>query len=84
MNQDKPGADNTNSYNVTITELLADNEMYNRVWRVVTNGYPYQNLETLGVSSTEYAFQATKMAIYCVLGQSHLENFYATDSTGHK
>lgn len=84
MNQDKPGADNTNSYNVTITELLADNEMYNRVWRVVTNGYPYQNLETLGVSSTEYAFQATKMAIYCVLGQSHLENFYATDSTGQQ
>lgn len=82
MNQDRKGADNEHSYNVTLTELLADTEMYNRVWRVVTNGYPYQSLETLGVSSPEYAFQATKMAIYCVLGQSHLENFYADDDIG--
>jgi len=52
------------------------------VWRVAVNGYPYQSLETLGVSSNEYAFQATKMAIYCVLGQSHLENFYANDDIG--
>lgn len=82
MNQDKKGADNEHSYNVTLTELLANTEMYNRVWRVVVNGYPYQSLETLGVSSNEYAFQATKMAIYCVLGQSHLENFYADDEIG--
>lgn len=82
MNQDKKGADNEHSYNVTLTELLANTEMYNRVWRVVVNGYPYQSLETLKVSTPEYAFQATKMAIYCVLGQSHLENFYADDEIG--
>lgn len=82
MNEDRKGADNEHSYNVTLTELLANTEMYNRVWRVAVNGYPYQSLETLGVSSNEYAFQATKMAIYCVLGQSHLENFYANDDIG--
>ena len=84
MNKDRLGADEELSYNVTITEFLENTEMYNKVWRVVTNGYPYKSAEDLGVSDWVYAYQATKMAVYCVTGQTNVEDFYATDSIGQE
>ena len=67
MNKERLGADEALSYDVTITEILENTEMYNKVWRVVTNGYPYKSADELGVSDWLYAYQATKMAVYCVL-----------------
>ena len=84
VNNYLPGVDKTREYSVTLTEIMGNNETYNKVWRVVTNGYPYKSAEELGVSDWIYAFQATKMAIYCVLGQSNLEDFYATDAQGQE
>lgn len=84
MNKDRLGADDELSYDVTITEILGNTEMYNKVWRVVTNGYPYKSAGDLGVSDWVYAYQATKMAVYCVTGQANVDDFYATDTTGQE
>lgn len=84
MHKDRLGVDDVREYSVTITELLADRETYNKVWRVVTNGYPYKSVEEMGVRDYRYAYQATKMAVYCVLGQSNVDDFYATDDIGQE
>ena len=82
MQSDRVGVDDKREYSVTITELLSDKETYNKVWRVVTNGYPYKSVKEIGVRDYRYAYQATKMAVYCVLGQSDVDDFYATDEIG--
>ena len=84
LNVDRPGVEETEGYDVTLTEILSDQETYNRVWRTVVAGYPYNSPESLGVSDWRYAYQATKMAVYCALGQSDVNSFYATDSTGQQ
>ena len=84
MHKDRLGVDDVREYSVTITELLKDKETYNKVWRVVTNGYPYKSVEEMGVRDYRYAYQATKMAVYCVLGQSNVDDFYATDEIGQE
>ena len=78
LNVDKPGVEETEGYDVTLTEILSDQETYNRVWRTVVAGYPYNSPESLGVSDWRYAYQATKMAVYCALGQSDVNSFYRT------
>lgn len=84
LNVDRPGVDENRDYSVTLTEILSDQVTYNKVWRVVRAGYPYNSPESLGVSDWRYAYQATKMAVYCVLGQSNVNGFYATDSEGEQ
>ena len=84
LNVDKPGVGDASDYDVTLTEILSDQETYNRVWRTVVAGYPYHSASELGVSDWRYAYQATKMAVYCALGQSDVNSFYATDSTGQQ
>lgn len=82
LDKDLHGVDGNAGYNVTLTELIKDTEMYNKVWRVTVASYPYNTPESLGVSDWVYAYQATKMAIYCVTGQSNVNDFYADDSIG--
>ena len=82
MNREIPGADNSTSHTVNLMELLKDSSKNNKVWRVVTAGYPYHSAEELGVSDWRYAFQATKSAIYCVLGQADVDDYYGTDTEG--
>lgn len=84
LNVDRPGVDDSRDYSVTLTEILSDQVTYNKVWRVVRAGYPYNSPNSLGVSDWRYAYQATKMAVYCVLGQSNVNSFYATDSEGQQ
>lgn len=76
MNRDRDGADNSNSHTINLMELLKDTSTYNKVWRVVVAGYPYNSPEELGVSDWRYAYQATKTAIYCVLGQADVDDYY--------
>ena len=47
-------------------------------------GYPYNTPEQMGVSSVDHAYQATKMAVYCVTGQRKPEEFYAYNSNGQE
>ena len=58
------------SYNVDISNYT-DNE---KVWRIVTHGFPYTN--TFGTNgeitlSDDDAYLVTKIAIYCVTGNSY-------------
>ena len=82
MNRKLHGADDNTRYDVTITEIVKDTETYNKVWRVITSGYPYQSLEKLEMPDWTYAYQATKMAVYCVTGQADVNEYYATDEIG--
>ena len=84
LNHDRPGVEDGDGYDVTLTEILSDQETYNRVWRTVVAGYPYNSPESLGVSDWRYAYQATKMAVYCALGQADVNDFFASDSTGQQ
>ena len=73
LNHDLDGAEK-GAYTVNIDEA------YNNpaVWRVIKNGYPYNNM---GLSDWD-AFAVTKMAVYCVLGQSNLADFRAAPGDG--
>ena len=82
IEKNEPGVDKTREYSVTLSEIMADKDTYNKIWRAATAGYPYHTAEELGVSDWRYAYQATKMAIYCVLGQSELDKFYADNAEG--
>src|SRR5699024_4817852 len=82
LNRDLHGADNNGGYEVTLTHLFKDEETYNKVWRVIVSGYPYHSAEELGVSDWSYAYQATKVAVYCVTNQANVSDYYATDEIG--
>ncbi len=59
-----PGADGVGeygNYSVSVDSLLTDVKL----WRVITNGYPYKSASELGCNSAEEAFVATKHAVYC-------------------
>ena len=84
LDHDLHGVEDGNGYNVTLTQLLKDTETYNKVWRTTVAGYPYHTADELGVSDWTYAYQATKMAIYCVMGQANVNDFYATDTIGQQ
>lgn len=63
---------------------VAINQIYNNdaVWRVVVNGFPYKTAAQMGLQSDFDAFAVTKMAVYCVLGQSDLNAFSADANDG--
>ena len=74
MNKSLNGVGEAGSYNVDVERIL-DND---QVWRAVKNGYPYKNAKDLGLTSDYDAFTVTKMAIYCLIGQSDI-NLFAAD-----
>ncbi len=63
LNADKHGVGEESSYNVNISTLL-DNV---QVWRTITAGFPYRSAAQLDCSTNEDAFVATKQAVYCIL-----------------
>lgn len=76
VNRNLAGAE-TAPYDVAITQVL-DN---NAVWRVLVNAYPYKSAASMGLSEFD-AFCVTKMAVYCVLGQSDVNKFVADPGDG--
>ena len=66
MDPSLPGAE-SGEYGVNISDYT-DNV---KVWRVVTNGFPYNNM---GLSDDD-AYLVTKMAVYCVTGKSNIGMF---------
>ncbi len=72
MNKNLDGAEKA-PYYVTTEKILNNNQ----VWRVIRNGYPFKSYKQMGLSSEFNAYTVTKMAIYCILGESLLENFRA-------
>lgn len=71
MNVELGGVGEYGNYDVTIKEAV-NNPL---LWRVITNGYPYQSFETLGVANEDEAYTATKQAVYCVLYDYDSNNF---------
>ena len=80
----KIGADNNYTHTVNLSHILANEETYNKIWRVIINGYPFNTPEQLGVDNWHYAYQATKTAIYDILGQTDVNNYYGTDEVGER
>ena len=62
LDKNKVGAETIN-YNVSITDYINDVKL----WRIITNGYPYKTIEELGLQNREEAFTATKQAVYCYI-----------------
>lgn len=71
MNKELPGAE-TEEYSVNISDYIKND----KVWRVVTNGFPYNNM---GLSDDD-AYMVTKMAVFCVTGNSDFEIFTYDES----
>lgn len=68
LNAEKKGAGPGLEYSVSISSVLDDD----RIWRVVTNGYPYNNL---GLNNDD-AFVATKQAVYSVILNRDVRSYY--------
>lgn len=84
LNRGVKGADNSFTHTVNVSQLLENDETYNKIWRVVVAGYPFHSAEELGVDDWTYAYQATKIAIYDILGQTDVNNYYGTDEIGNR
>ncbi len=77
LNKDLNGAE-TGAYDVVINQVLNNDA----VWRVITNGFPYKSAAQMGLQEDFDAFAVTKMAVYCILGQSDLNAFSADSDDG--
>ena len=76
------GVDEAGSYNVTISDNILKDE---KIWRVIVNGYPYKSPAQLGVYNGEDAYIATKQAIYTVILNRNVREFYkGADERGEK
>lgn len=78
LNKDLEGATLNNSYSVNTEELLTDA----RVWRAITNGYPYKTPAELGCNTEAEAYIATKQAVYCILYDREPSQYNAVNETG--
>lgn len=75
------GVDEKGSYTVDITQVLDDV----RVWRVITNGYPYKTPSQMGVETEEDAYMTTKQAIYAIIFNRDVTSQYrGKDTRGQK
>ena len=78
-----PGADGVGeygSYNVSVDSYLSDAKL----WRVITNGYPYKSPEELGCISEKEAFIATKHAVYCAILERDSSAYGAINEQGER
>ena len=66
------GVDEEGPYTVNISKLLSDD----RIWRVITNGYPYKTPAQIGVATADDAYVATKHAINSVLLNRDVKTYY--------
>lgn len=79
MDKTKPGAEE-GSYTVSIDKAIQDVKL----WKIITNGYPYKTIEELGVASKEEAFTATKHAIYSYIHGNQLSDYTPIGEAGQR
>lgn len=77
LDKTKPGAE-TGGYQVSVQEAIQDVGL----WRRIIHGYPYQSIESLGVTNKEEAFTATKQAIYCYIHGNNPNDYQAIGEAG--
>ena len=66
-----PGVTTDGGYTVSVDKLVNNN----KIWRAVTNGYPFKTAKQLGCNSNAEAFAATKMAVYDAMYNYDLDVF---------
>lgn len=72
--------DNQLSYSVSVENAITDVKL----WRIITNGYPYKTIEELGCSNKEEAFTATKQAIYCYIHGNNPSDYKPIGEAGNR
>ena len=80
LNRNLPGVTEDESYTVSVDGVVADN----KIWRAVTNGYPYKTAKELGCNSDIEAFAATKMAVYDMMYNYDWDDFEGLNEQGNR
>lgn len=65
---------------ITVNKALEDV----KIWRVITNGYPFKTPKELNCNSEMEAFAATKMAVYDTMYNYDWSDFTATNEQGKR
>ena len=80
LNRNLPGVTQDEGYTVTVDGLVTNN----KIWRAVTNGYPYKTAKELGCNSDIEAFAATKMAVYDMMYNYDWNDFVGLNEQGNR
>ncbi len=80
VNPERIGVGETDSYDVNINGYISDV----RLWRIITNGYPYKTVQELGVANEKEAYLATKQAIYCWLDNRNVYEYSGLGEAGER
>lgn len=80
LNRNVPGVTSSQGYSVKAEKLVTDN----KIWRAVTNGYPFKTAKQLGCNSDIEAFAATKMAVYDMMYNYDWNDFEGMNAQGDR
>ena len=80
LNRNLPGVTSDEGYNVKAEKLVTDS----KIWRAVTNGYPFKSASQLGCNSDIEAFAATKMAVYDMMYNYNWSDFQGINEQGNR
>ena len=80
LNRNLPGVTESEEYSVKVEKLVNDN----KIWRAITNGYPFKTAAQLGCSSDIEAFAATKMAVYDAMYNYNWDDFEGINAQGDR
>lgn len=75
-----PGVTTDGGYTVSVDKLVNNN----KIWRAVTNGYPFKTAKQLGCNSNAEAFAATKMAVYDAMYNYDWDDFEGLNAQGDR
>jgi len=80
LDKTKQGVTNEIAYSVSIENAISDVKL----WRIITNGYPYKTIEELGCQNKEEAYTATKQAVYCYIHGNNPNDYKAIGEAGNR
>ena len=80
INPERIGVGETDSYEVNVNGYITDVML----WRIIINGYPYKDIEELGVANAKEAYLATKQAIYCYLDNRNVNEYSGIGEAGER
>ena len=55
-----------------------------KLWRIITEGYPYVNYSELGCNNEEEAYVATQYAAYCSFNKNNIEGYLGVGEAGKR
>ncbi len=80
LNRNLPGVTEDEEYSVSVDKVVNNS----KIWRAVTNGYPFKTAKQLGCNSDIEAFAATKMAVYDAMYNYDWDDFKGRDAQGNR